>query len=112
LGLVDGLPLSKQQKKPHMFRLSTVDTNGQRKLVLEGKLVRPWTEEVESAWRRAQEHLQGRQLVVDLTNLTLIDPEGETTLLNLMRDGARFTCGGVLTKHLLKQLARRCRSEP
>jgi hypothetical protein len=50
--------------------------------------------------------------VVDLTNVTLIGPEGENTLLNLMRDGARFTCGGVLTKHLLKQLARRCRSEP
>jgi hypothetical protein len=95
-----------------MFKLSTVETNGQRKLVVEGKLVRPWTEEVESAWRRTREHLKGRELVVDLTNVTLIGPDGENTLLNLMRDGARFTCGGVLTKHLLKQLARRCRSQP
>ena len=95
-----------------MFKLSTVETNGQRKLVLEGKLVRPWTEEVERAWQRAQEHPKGRELVVDLTNVTLIGPDGENTLLNLMRGGARFTCGGVLTKHLLKQLARRCRSEP
>ena len=95
-----------------MFKLSMVETNAQRKLILEGKLVLPWTEEVENAWRCAQEHLEGRELVVDLTNLTLIGPDGETTLLRLMRDGASFICGGVLTKHLLKQLARRCRSEP
>lgn len=92
-----------------MFKLSVVETNVQRKLVLEGKLVSPWTEEVENSWRRAQEHLDGRKLVVDLVNVTVISRDGENTLFNLMRDGARFTCGGVLTKYLLRQLARRCR---
>jgi hypothetical protein len=92
-----------------MLKLSVIEANGQRKLVLEGKLVSPWTEEVESAWHRAQEHLGGRKLVVDLTNLTLISRDGENTIFNLMRKGARFTCGGVLTKHLLRQLAQRCR---
>jgi anti-anti-sigma regulatory factor len=92
-----------------MFRLSTLETNGQRRLVLEGKLVSPWTLEVESAWRHAQEHLEGRKLIVDLTNVTLIGSDGENTLLNLMREGAKFTGCGVLTRHLLKQLARRCR---
>jgi len=92
-----------------MFKLSMLDRHGQRKLVLEGKLVSPWTEEVESAWRTAKRNLGGRELVVDLTNLTFIGSDGETTLLTLMREGARFTCCGVLTRHLLKQLARRCR---
>jgi hypothetical protein len=95
-----------------MFKLSMLETNGQRKLVLEGKLVSPWSEEVESAWRDARQHLEGRKLIVDLTNVTLIGQDGENTLLNLMRDGARFTGCGVLTKHLLKQLARRCRGKP
>jgi hypothetical protein len=92
-----------------MFRLSKLETDRQRTLVLEGKLVSPWTEEVESAWRNAQEQLEGRKLIVDLTNVTLIGRDGENTLLNLMREGARFTGCGVLTKHVLKQLARRCR---
>ncbi|HXW90141.1 MAG TPA: hypothetical protein VEK33_06305 [Terriglobales bacterium] len=95
-----------------MFKLSMVDTNGQRRLVLEGKLISPWTQEVESTWLRAREQLAGRKLVVDLTNVTLIGRDGENTLLNLMRDGARFTGCGVLTKHLLRQLARRCRCQP
>lgn len=81
-------------------------------MVLEGKLIAPWTKEVESAWQSAKEGSDAGKLVVDITNLTLIGPDGEATLLKLMRDGARFTCGGVLTKHLLRQLARRCRCQP
>ena len=95
-----------------MLKVSMLETSGQRKLVLEGKLISPWTEEVESAWRLAQEQLGERKLIVDLTNLTLIGLDGENTLLNLMRDGARFTGCGVLTKHLLKKLSRRCRCQP
>jgi hypothetical protein len=94
-----------------MFKLSIVETDGQRRLVLEGKLVSPWTAEVESAWRNAGEQLQGRKLIVDLTNLTLISRDGENTLFKLMNDGAKFSCGDVLTKHVLKQLARRCRGK-
>jgi hypothetical protein len=95
-----------------MFKISIVETHGQRRLVLEGRLVPPWTAEVESAWRSASEQLQGRKLVIDLTNVTLIGPEGENTLFKLMKDGARFSRGDVLTKHVLRQLARRCRSKP
>jgi len=94
-----------------MFKISIVDTPRQRKLVLEGKLVTPWTGEVEKAWQHAAEGLQGRSLIIDLRDVTLIGQDGENTLLGLMRDGAEFFCGDVLTKHLLKQLARRCRCE-
>jgi hypothetical protein len=92
-----------------MFKISIVETHCQRRLVLEGTLVRPWTAEVESAWRSAGEQLQGRKLIIDLTNVTLISRDGENTLFKLMSDGAKFSCGDVLTKHVLKQLARRCR---
>ena len=91
-----------------MFKMSIVETHGRRRLVLEGKLVRPWTTEVESAWRNAHE-LRDRKLIIDLTNVTFISPDGENTLFKLMRDGAKFHCGDVLTKHVLRQLARRCR---
>jgi hypothetical protein len=92
-----------------MFKISIVETRGQRRLVLEGRLVRPWTAEVESAWRNAAQQLEGRKLIIDLANITLISRDGEDTLFELMKDGARFSSGDVLTKHVLKQLARRCR---
>jgi anti-anti-sigma regulatory factor len=95
-----------------MFKISIIEDGNQRILMLEGRLVRPWTAEVESAWKTVGEQLQGRRLVVDLTNVTFISADGETTLLKLMNDGAKFSCRDVLTKHVLKQLARRCRGTP
>jgi hypothetical protein len=95
-----------------MFKISIVEEPNQRRLMLEGRLVRPWTAEVETAWKTAGEDLDGRELVVDLRNVTFISPDGESTLLRLMKDGAHFFCSGVLTKHVLKQLARRCRCTP
>jgi hypothetical protein len=95
-----------------MFKISIVETHGQRRLVLEGKLVPPWTAEVEGAWKSAGQQLRGRKLIIDLCNVTLINPDGENTLFKLMQDGAKFSCGDVLTRHVLKQLARRCRCTP
>jgi hypothetical protein len=92
-----------------MFKISIVEERSQRRLMLEGRLVGPWAAEVETAWKTAGENLQGRKLVVDLTNVTFIGIDGECTLFKLMRDGAKFSCRDVLTKHVLKQLARRCR---
>ena len=94
-----------------MFKLSTVETQARRKLIIEGKLMAPWTQEVEKAWHSAQQQLEGRKLIIDLRNVTVISADGENTLLHLMREGARFTCGGVLNRHLLRILARRCRCE-
>jgi hypothetical protein len=37
----------------------------------------------------------------DVGNLTFISAEGENALLELMRHGARFHCGGVFTKHIV-----------
>jgi len=95
-----------------MFKISIVETHGQRRLILEGKLISPWTAEVEAAWKTAGQQLQGRKLVIDLANVTLISADGENILLKLMSDGAKFSCGDVLTKHVLRKLARRCRCRP
>jgi len=94
-----------------MFKISVVETHGQRRLVLEGRLVPPWIAEVETAWRNAAEQLQDRKLVIDLTDVTFVGADGENMLLKLMRGGAKFSCRDVLTKHVLGQLARRCRCE-
>lgn len=95
-----------------MFKISIVETPEQRRLVLEGRLIFPWTAEVESAWRTAGEQLQGRTLIIDLRNVTLISADGENTLYELMKQGAKFCCTGVLTKHVLRRLARRNRHRP
>jgi ABC-type transporter Mla MlaB component len=91
-----------------MFRISTVDTPQERRLVVEGTLMSPWVAELRRTWGTAGASLEGRKLVIDLTNATMIDSEGEAAILELMQDGAKFRCSGVLTKHVLRQLAQKC----
>ena len=92
----------------NMFRISTIDTQRERRLVVEGTLVRPWVEELRKTWSNAGDALEGRSLVIDLNNATVISREGASAIFDMMREGAKFSCGGVLTRHLLKELAHRC----
>lgn len=107
--LAPALPLSMSfTGTSEMLKISTVETQVERRLVVEGKLIQPWVGELRKSWRVAGADLNGRKLVVDLTHATVIGPEGEEALLGLMQEGARFFGCGVLTKHMLKAMAARC----
>jgi anti-anti-sigma regulatory factor len=96
-----------------MFKISIIDTPSQRIMVVEGTLVGPWVAELCTAWKSACEQRGRRKLVVDLRNLTTISHTGEDAIFDLMKEGAKFSCGNVLTNHVLKQLARKkCRECP
>jgi hypothetical protein len=88
-----------------MFRISTIETQSRRTLVVEGTFIGPWVPELRTTWRNAGQALAGRRLVIDLCNVTVISHEGEEAIFGLMKEGAEFSCGGVLMKHVLKQLA-------
>jgi hypothetical protein len=90
-----------------MFRISIVDTPSQRKLVVEGTLIGPWITELRSTWINASQDLGDRKLVIDLGDVTVINREGEDAIFDLMRKGVNSSSGSVLTKHVLKQLARK-----
>ena len=88
-----------------------VESPSQCRLVLEGRLVAPWTSELRNECSRAKGDLHGRELIVDIQNLITISQEGQNVLLELMNAGVKMRGCGVFTKHVLKQLARRTRKE-
>jgi hypothetical protein len=92
-----------------MLKISVVEGKRQRRLVVEGRLVPPWSAELEAACERAGSGLDGRELLIDLKNLTTISQQGENLLLELMKQGVKFRGCGVYTNELLKQAARRLR---
>ena len=94
-----------------MFKISIVDTRSRRKLIVEGTLVGPWVAELGTAWRNASQDLDRRNLIINLRNLTVISRDGEDAIFDLMKKGAKFSCGGVLTRHVLKQLVRKKQQE-
>lgn len=94
-----------------MFKISTVDTRSKRTLVVEGHLTGPWVDELRTTCVSASQTLGERELVIDLSNLTIISREGEDAIFDLMKKGAKFSRGGILTRHMLRQLARKCPSK-
>jgi hypothetical protein len=90
-----------------MFKISIVETPSRRTLVVEGTLIGSWVPELRTTWRNAGQDLGGRNLDIDLSNLTVISREGEDAILDLMDEGAEFSRSGVLTRHVLKQRARK-----
>jgi hypothetical protein len=97
-------------KERDMFKISVVDSWTRRRLILEGKLVAPWTTELRTFCEKARADLNERELVIDIKHLKAISQEGENLLLELMKDRVAFRYG-VFTKHVLAQLARRLRRE-
>jgi hypothetical protein len=89
-----------------MLRISTIDTRSQRKLVVEGALIEPWVAELHAAGRVAKQELGERELLIDLCDVTVISVGGEEAIFDLTKEGKLF-CPDVLTKEVLKQLARR-----
>ena len=91
-----------------MLKITAVENERRRTLVLEGKLVEPWLGELEQSWAEAQRSPRGKRVMVDLKDVTAISPRGEDLLLAMIRSGATLHCGrGVLTKHVLRQLEQR-----
>jgi len=92
------------------LKISFVESPRRCRLKVEGKLVPPWVAEFTSACEKALGHLHGRELVVDLRNVTAITPEVESVLLQLIKQKVKFQ-KGVFMKEVLRQLARKVRED-
>ena len=94
-----------------MLKITVIEGQRQRRVMVEGKLIGLWSAELTSAYQRARTNLQDRELIVDLRGLTAIGPEGADVLLQLIREKVKFVCG-VYTKEVLRQLGLKARDNP
>jgi anti-anti-sigma regulatory factor len=92
-----------------MLKISMIENESRRQLVLEGKLVPPWTDELRNICIEPQIRSNHTELIVDIRGLTVISREGEDVLLALMLQGARFRGSDVFTSQILRQLAKRAK---
>jgi anti-anti-sigma regulatory factor len=97
--------------KTAMLKISLVENRTCCLLVLEGKLIAPWTVELRAACEKARADLRNRELVVDLKHITAISQEGENVLCDLMNQQVKFRGRGVFTKQILRQVAHRARKK-
>jgi hypothetical protein len=93
-----------------MLKITSIEEQKRLRVVVEGQLVAPWTTELSPACEKALADLHGRELVVELKHLTAICQEGENILLDLTNRGVKIIASGVFAKEVLKQFARRPRT--
>ena len=95
-----------------MLKITAIDNEHTRTLILEGQLIDPWVSELERSWSEARMSILPLSIVVDLKDVTTISQHGENVLYRMMAAGVQFNCcRGVLTKHVLQELKQRCKAQ-
>ncbi len=93
-----------------MFKITTKADAGTTALKLEGKLTSLWIEELDRCWREVTgSHQKG--VLVDLTGVTFIDPEGKALLAQMWQQGAKFHAAGCLNTCIVEEITKNGRSE-
>jgi ABC-type transporter Mla MlaB component len=90
-----------------MFRITVEEGPTEERWILQGQLTGDFASELGATWRSVQARDSGRVRVVDLSDVTVIDKNGQEVLLAMIRQGARCVAKGVYTSHLLKELKSR-----
>lgn len=92
-----------------MLRITTSDIAGKITLKLEGKLSGPWVEEFERCWNTSTDIYKKKELVVDLSGVTFVDPAGKKLLCSISHEGAQLVGSGLMPKSLIDEI---CTEKP
>ena len=88
-----------------MLKITIHPEAGAARLTLEGRLAGPWVEELDRCWREAA-RAQQNPVVVDLSGVTFIDPEGKTLLTKMWQQGAKLEAVGCLTRCIVDEISK------
>ncbi len=88
-----------------MLKITVYPEAGAARLELEGRLAGPWVEELDRCWREAA-GAQHNHVMVDLSGVTFIDPEGKALLTKMWQQGAKFHAVGCLTRCIVDEIAK------
>jgi hypothetical protein len=85
-----------------MLRITCVEP---ATLKVEGRLRGPWVGELNRSWIDLSGRHPAASIVVDLTDVTSIDSDGNKLLRSMSQEGAKFRCGQLM-KFMLDQIER------
>ncbi len=90
-----------------MLRI-TVQTEGNKTVLkLDGKITGPWIKELESCWEMLRQLQAGKPMVVDLSDVSFINPSGSQLLERMHREGAELLGEGPLTRSIVEEIEGR-----
>jgi anti-anti-sigma regulatory factor len=89
-----------------MLKITLHDSAEELRLKLEGKLAGLWVGELQQCWRTAASTTQGRNTILDLRDVDFVDPEGQSLLAEMYRQGVRLVAVTPLIQALVQEIAR------
>jgi len=89
-----------------VLRISVEGNRGALWLVLEGRLVGPWVDELQKVCEEYSHPGRKAGMIVDLCGLTAMDSRGQRLLDGLLQRGATLRCSDVMNQYLVEQMAR------
>jgi hypothetical protein len=95
-----------------MLRITNSATVDEERWILCGRLAGLWVAELRSNWDQVRARSPGRRCVIDLSDVTFINEDGEGLLGELRDEGAEFVARGVCNRHLLENLKGQERRTP
>ena len=91
-----------------MLRITVHEDEKKWRIEAAGKIGGPWVAELENAWRSVQ--APGKEIEIDLRDVTCVDGAGQELLERMHRAGARLVACGVMMKTLVEEIARQQRT--
>ena len=89
-----------------MLKIIKVERERQSRLRVEGKLSEPCVSELQSAWNQIRQQGSKRQIVINLSDMTYVDPKGKKMLMAMVAEGARLTAKGIYCEYVVDQLVK------
>ena len=92
----------KDALKPAMLRIMLHQDGTQYRLELAGRLCGPWVGETERVWRSAS--CSGKEIEVDMRQVTGVDTAGRELLAAMHHAGARLIAKGIWMTALIEEI--------
>jgi len=87
-----------------MLRICYSNSEACQRWKLSGQLAGVWVQELRTCWEHTPRTEIAARAVVDLTDVTFIDENGEMLLSDMRREGVEFVAVGVETRYLIEHL--------
>ena len=87
-----------------MLRVITQQSGQSYRLELHGMLGGEWVRLLEEHWRTLVAAVPSANVVVILSNVDFIDPDGERLLRRMADAGAQFVVSGCMNRYVVEQL--------
>jgi len=87
-----------------MMKIQTKELGDKVILQIEGRVSGAFVGELENCWQAARASQPGRQVLIDLTDVTCVDRSGRSLLERMCSDGVGFQGAGLAMQDILDQI--------